>query len=27
LQAAGELGWTEGVATVPGPLAAVASDR
>jgi hypothetical protein len=27
LQAAGELGWTEGVATVPGSLVAVASDR
>lgn len=27
LQAAGELGWTEGVATIPGPLVAVASDR
>jgi glycosyltransferase involved in cell wall biosynthesis len=27
LQAAGELGWTEGVATGPGPLVAVASDR
>ncbi len=27
LQAAGELGWTEGVATVPEPLHAAASDR
>jgi hypothetical protein len=27
LQAAGELGWTEGVGTSPGPLVAVASDR
>jgi glycosyltransferase involved in cell wall biosynthesis len=26
LQAAGELGWTEGVATEPGPLAAAASN-